>query len=348
VLWRFLPIDLFTETETDVTGLPAICWYDIFMWSFLRLCLLSFLMIGFIAVALGQEGLAPNADRVYVGLLQDDRQELAAKGPNDFAPAKTRSVITAFVAVGGQWRKLDVLKERVKWTVAFDGKDLGEIESEPRPFPEVSTDSTPVSSPTYLRSVHAILTPPGKVPSVGKPQGKFNGAFETIVRRPLVLVSKPNYRDPYNWKPSPVPDDFVKLIQSELGRVYPHLRECGSDGEPLKDDWKLPEPAALEITKGYGSAKQSYLVATHVRGHKCLYSVDRTTLTDLRGVQWFYIDDAKAVRYLGNDWELVDAGDYDATGKSEAIFFSGDSETGREEYVLFYDDFRSRAIWGYP
>jgi hypothetical protein len=78
-------------------------------------------MIWFNALALGQEGSDPKVDSVYVGLLQDDRQELAAKGPNDFAPAKTRSVVTAFVEAGGQWKKLDVLKARVKWTVAFDG-----------------------------------------------------------------------------------------------------------------------------------------------------------------------------------------------------------------------------------
>jgi hypothetical protein len=341
------PIHLFTGVETEVTGLPAFSWYDSFMLSFARLCVLSFLTTCVIALALGQEVSHPKVDPIYVALLQDDRQELAAKGSNDFAPANTRSVVTAFVAVGGQWKKLDVLKERMKWTVAFDGKDLGEIESEPRPFPEVSTDSSPVGSRTYLRAVHAVLTRPEKVPSVGEPQGRFNGAFETIVRRPLVLVSKPNYRDPDNWKPSNVLRDFIKPVQSELARVYSHIRECGSDGEPLTRDWKLPE-AALEITKGYESAKHSYLVATHVRDHKCLFAVDGTTLTDLAGMQWFYIDGAKSVRYLGKDWELVDAGDYDATGNSQVIFFSGDAMTGREEYVLFYDDFRSRVTWAYP
>lgn len=43
----------------------------------------------------------------------------------------------------------------------------------------------------------------------------------------------------------------------------------------------------------------------------------------------------------------VDAGDYDADGRSEVVFFTGDSETGKEAYVLFYDDFRNRVTWTY-
>ena len=40
---------------------------------------------------------------------------------------------------------------------------------------------------------------------------------------------------------------------------------------------------------------------------------------------------------------LVDAGDYDADGESEAVFFiSGYNEDG---YALFYDSFQKSVMW---
>ncbi len=168
-----------------------------------------------------------------------------------------------------------------------------------------------------------------------------------MVRRPLVVVSKANFHDPDNWKPGTVPADLTKPIRSEFERVYQDLRERGPDGEPLKRNWKLPG-SGLAIVKTYRSTRQLFLVETHVKGHKCLFSVNGTTITDLGGTQWFFIDDKKSVRFLGNDWDLVDAGDYDGKGKSEVIFFFGEPFNGREEYVLFYDDFRSNVTWAYP
>ncbi len=52
------------------------------------------------ALVFGQGQPMQDAGGVYVGVLQDDRQELAAKGSDDIAAAHNRSVVTAFGKIG--------------------------------------------------------------------------------------------------------------------------------------------------------------------------------------------------------------------------------------------------------
>lgn len=309
------------------------------------LVLSTLLLLGLKAPLFGQQ--QSQQETVYVGFIQDDRRELAKKSSNDFAPAKHRVVIAAFSKEATGWKTLDGLNQNVKWTVAFDGKNLGEVETRPSPAPEVAVNPNPVeASATYMHAVQAIVAPADRVPTIGKPGNKFAGAFETVVRRPLVVVSSPNFGDPDQWKLTTAPTELAKPIRVAFGQAFQHVRQCDAQGEPLKQDWEVPE-SELAVVKTYASNKGSFLVETQLKHHRCVFDVNEKNLTNMKGTQWFFVGSDRAARSLGNDWQLVDAGDYDADGKSEVVFFFGDSETGKEAYVLFYDDFRSQVTWAY-
>ena len=305
------------------------------------------LFLGLKVSLLGQQQPQLQHEAVYVGFIQDDRRELAKKGANDSSPAKNREVIAAFSREVAGWKTLDGLNQNVKWTVAFDGKNLGEVETKPSPAPEVTVNPNPIeASSTYAHAIHAIVTPANKVPTIGKPAYKFSGAFGGTVRRPLVVVSKPNFVDPDQWKPATVPSELVQPVRIAFSQAYQHVRQCDAQGEPLKQDWDVPE-SELAVVKTYASNKGSFLVETQLKQHRCVFDVNGKNLTSLEGIQWFFVGNDRAVRNLGSDWQLVDAGDYDADGKSEVVFFFGDSETGKEAYILFYDDFRGKVTWAY-
>jgi hypothetical protein len=319
-------------------------------WHLSNTCFLALSILPLLCVEVPRLGRQTQSQRetIYVGFIQDDRLELARKNANDSDPAKNRVIIAAFSREANGWKTLDRLTRNVKWTIAFDGRNLGEVETRPSPASEMAVNPNPAdASSTYAHAVQTICTPEGKVPAIGKPGNKFAGAFETVVRRPLVVVSQPNFMDPDRWKPATVPAELAQPVRVAFGQAHQHVRQCDSQGEPLKQDWDVPE-SELAIVGTYASNKGSFLVETQLKHHHCVFDIGEKNLTNLEGTQWFFVDRDRAVRSLGNDWQLVDAGDYDADGKSEVVFFFGDSETGREAYILFYDDFQSQVTWSYP
>jgi hypothetical protein len=221
------------------------------------------------------------------------------------------------------------------------------VGTQPIPPQEVVANPNALeSSLTYVQAVQAIQTPANRIPVVGKPSNKFSGAFETVVRRPLIVVSEPNFADPDQWKAAGAPTELAKPIHVAFGQAYRHVRLCDTGGEPLKSDWELSR-SDLSIVKAYASNKGSFLVETRLKSQRCAFDVNGKDLTNLAGTQWFFVAADRTIRSLGSDRQLVDAGDYDADGKSEVVFFFGDSESGKEGYTLFYDDFRGQVTWSY-
>ena len=283
-----------------------------------------------------------DTDTVYVGLLEDDRRQLDRLGRWDATPVPGRTIAPAFQKTGDGWKSIINLNHNVSWIVAFDGKNLGRVESEPVPQADLGN----VTGPT---GIHSILTPAKELPVVGKPEGRFSGSYGKLVRRPLVVVSKPNFSDPDEWKPRAIPNGVIEEVRSSFHRTFRHLRQCDASGEALKDDWSIPA-SEIVVSKSYGSTKHEYIVETSVFHNKCLFNVDGEGFQSMGGNQMFFVSpDHKAV-FLGLQWELVDAGDYDGDGKSEVIFQVAegkDIDIETEGYVLFYDDFRRsvRFVW---
>jgi hypothetical protein len=302
-------------------------------------------LVSRVAAAQEKPSQVPHNDKaVYVGLIEDDRRQLARLGSKDFDPVSNRTITPVFVRDASGWKPIQQLDQKITWTVAFDGKNLGQVESEPLLPSQARLDK--VAGPS---STHSILTPADKIPAVGKAEGKFNGNFETVVRRPLVVVSRPNFNDPDGWKRGIVPDQVTALVRSSFRKVFSHIRQCDASREPLNTDWNFPD-SEIVTAKAYSSKKKAFLVETELRHSRCVYDVNGNDLQSLGGNQWFYVAPNRQVMYLGNRWELVDAGDYDGNGESEVIFYLAEGKDDlveTEGYVLFYDDFRRnvRYTW---
>ena len=279
---------------------------------------------------------------VYVGLLEDDRKQLDHLGRWDATPVPGRTITPAFEKTGDGWTPIVNLNRSVTWTVAFDGKNLGKVESEPVPQGALGNSSGPTN-------IHSILTPAKEIPVVGKVEGRFSGSSGKLVRRPLVVVSNPDFSDPDEWKPRALPNGVIEDVRSSFLKTFRHLRQCDASGEALKHDWSIPASEII-VSKSYGSAKHEYVVETRVHNNKCLFNVDGKDFQSMGGNQAFFVSpDHKAV-FLGLQWELLDAGDYDGDGRSEVIFQVAegkDIDIETEGYVLFYDDFRRnvRFVW---
>ena len=68
---------------------------------------------------------------VYVGILDDAREELRDGKVNEI---ERRVVMPAFEKRNGEWQTITHFSpHNVKWTVAFDGKNLGQVESQASP-----------------------------------------------------------------------------------------------------------------------------------------------------------------------------------------------------------------------
>ncbi len=282
-----------------------------------------------------------NKEKVYVGVLEDDRRQLERVGPKDPTPVKGRTITQLFEKDESGWKAVRELGQRTTWTVAFDGKNLGTIESEPSP----RTLGGVVGPP----NVQSILTPASELPVVGKADGHFAGSDGLPVRRPLVVVSRPNFSDPDHWKPREPPSRVLAEVRSTFRRTFQHLRQCNDSGEALKLDWSLPD-SEIVASKSWRSANEAYVVETRVLHNKCLFNGKGEDFQSMGGNQMFFASPEGKVVFLGLQWELLDAGDYDGDGKSEVIFQVAegkDIDIETEGYVLFYDNFRRnvRFVW---
>jgi hypothetical protein len=220
----------------------------------------------------------------------------------------------------------------VKWTVAFDGKGLGEVESQADPEGGLTPFQT-------------ILTSAASVPSVGSPSDEFAGimGITTQVRRPLITVSKPYFQDPDNWKRTILPEGTGALVRNVFRREYPNVVRC-KDEEIVQRNWNFPD-SALAFPVVYASNKHSFLVEASLDAGDCGYVDDpNDPLSD----PWFFVSPDGTVRRIGSFMTLLDAGDYDNDGKSELIFFlsQGDDTDG---FVLFDATLQKSVtlIWHY-
>jgi len=279
--------------------------------------------------------LRSDSSNVIVGIMEDDRLELVNWKEG---PSKNRVILPLFEKKGNEWIRAVQQLEELQWTIAFDGKKLGVIHSHP-----VEKASS------YLGKTfpHIPEPKPGQLLIIGKPSENFCGWLNTAVNRPLILVSKNNFGDPDQWKPFQPSGDQAKLFRSVFRAENPKVTNCDENENPLPGPWKY-EDSAIRITQSYRSKDGDSLAEMFLEGGRC--GINPGSFAQ----QLFLIKaDKSAVRIVikGSDPEnfgnpsltLVDAGDYDADGKSELIFFlSGYNEDG---YALFYDSFRKSVHW---
>ncbi len=95
-----------------------------------------------------------------------------------------------------EWRPVNsFLPRKVRWTIAFDGKLLGQVESQAS-YDEAQRRAINSNFPGRSRRFDVYCGHP----TVGKASQEFTGVSSllglTSIRRPLVVVSKPYYGDP--------------------------------------------------------------------------------------------------------------------------------------------------------
>lgn len=191
-----------------------------------------------------------------------------------------------FVKKGDRFERASFLDKPLQWRIAFDGKYRGVLKNNPLKIQNKSKG--------------------------------FGGWCDVPSYRPLVLVSRKNFKDPQKWKP------FVPQ-QNQVDRVLPYLSK---EVSPVK--YRKKE---IKVLKSYTSSTQKSLIQLGFdsKGQSC-----ESRPKELCSDYWFFMDD-KTVKFIGTDLELVDAGDYDDNGESEVLFwYSGYNKDG---YRLFYENF---------
>lgn len=283
-------------------------------------------------------GSAQAAEPLFVGVLDESRC------PHSSVGDVRRFVRVPFARAGEGWIPLYELERQdapklteQSWTVAFDGRDLGSLRS----IGLVSGTRPPAR---LTQDDHVYPLAAGQpLPEIRNKGRAFFGWCQPPTFRPMVLVSGPNFADPDKWKPFQPETAYRTRVFNDFRAALGKVMTCKPDN--------TMEEIAFDYAAGHLLAYKSY----RDRSGRELLSVGLDPKYNLCSElpellhwapHWFLID-GKDIRHLGGQLELIDAGDYDADGKSEVIFWrSGYNEDG---YTLFHDDFRGRVnfYWSY-
>ena len=207
----------------------------------------------------------------------------------------------------GEWKAAIAPVKPQVWTVSFDGKKIGTCKSKA---------SGPIGND--FKNAHR---PVDKMPHPGKSN------------RPLVLISKPNFKDPDEWKPATLlPQERNQLI-AQFRRKFPKADNCEKFEKDEKHHAESYLDDDLKFDKVYASNKKSYVVRVHLEKWGCDAIFDEPF-----EYQTFAINPNGEVKYLSKRLELIDAGDYDGSGNSKLVF-RDDSDGGDD------DNSRGYSIW---
>lgn len=294
------------------------------------LCLLS--AMAYEVTAQQEKAPSEHHPNLALGVLEDHPGEYAGE-PN------VRLVRAVFEKRGSEWRSFPndchsaqclkslskLYPREVTWTVAFDGKNLGQITA--RTQPEFKS---------YSGVGFEEITNPSAVPTVGERSEKYSGFLFTPVYRPLVTVSQPNYRDPETWKTSHPSPETLGSVREQFRSRFPVVKNCKNPDENIPRPWKYRDED-IQVSTASSSKTGWSLVELSLTGWACdgmLYD------TEFIG-QWYVVEPSGTSRFLGTDMWLVDAGDYDGDAKFEVLFSIDGYNRGG--YRLFYQDFSKRA-----
>jgi hypothetical protein len=191
-----------------------------------------------------------------------------------------------------------------------------------------------------------ILTPGPAIPTIGTPSPEYApmGMGPTEGRRPLVVISKPYFRDPDGWKRiAKPPEEIVTLVRAAFRRDFPNVVRCKNE-EVIQRDWKFPD-SSLAFSSVYASNKGAYLIEVHLDAGDCGYIDDPD---DPLSQPWFFVSVDGSLRRIGSFMSLLDTGDYDNDGRSELIFYLNQPED-TDGFVLFDSSLKKQAslTWTY-
>jgi hypothetical protein len=217
----------------------------------------------------------------------------------------------------------------IVWTVAFDGRSLGQI-----------TSTTPQRFGYYAEVGLQRITSASSVPTVGERSREFGGQTDALVYRPLVTNSNPFVSDPEVWKRSTLSLGQVSRVRQAFRQHFGKLCQLAEDHTHLKPLEYTNENLAIVSTY---KAKTGWAIA-RVRLQGAIDCADTEAGFEIDD-SWFALDPQMQVQHLGDGIWLVDAGDYDNDGHSELIFSINRDDSGG--YELFYDQLKKHAVFQY-
>lgn len=265
---------------------------------------------------------AHSGDPIFLGVLEN---YLENNSEEKFA------VRFGFEKNDKEWKVLSDISSEINWTIAFDGQKKGELISSPYKNPKFIADK----GRQEVKNKKAI-------PKVGNKSLAFSGWPSNKIFRPLVAISRPNFRDPDKWKPvSNLDKTLMSDVLKEFHNKISNVKNCAhaEDEATSAKPWRYSDND-IKVIKIYGSNKNWKLIGLQLTGYKCDGIAEEGFYT-----QWFSISPEKKISFISNGMELVDAGDYDADGQSEVLFFK--SGYNRDGYLILYENLSKSAEFEY-
>jgi hypothetical protein len=278
---------------------------------------------------------------LYVGVLEN----IQARTGEDTLTNSGPHVRIAFYKRGHDWVAMDshfttqdslksapsFYPSTVAWTVVFDGKKRGQIES-----------AAPKSLDWYSDvGIEEIKTPLKSVPVVATGAGDFSYQPGKAKSRPLVLVSAENYRDPDGWKLTQLSPAEKAAALLRFRVKVKTSRHCSAPEEGQKD---VPyADSAVKTLKAYRSNNGTLLVGLRLDDPNANCGLfDDPDFYDY----WFVANRGQNPRLLGSEMQPMEAADLDNSGKSQWVFHTSSGEN-HDGYVIYWDDFSKKASFGW-
>jgi hypothetical protein len=259
----------------------------------------------------------------------------------------------AFEFSSGRWQASgeNISSVPTEWTAVLHGESLGQIRT-----------AGVLRSLWFCEKDSLVLPADQMLPDVGPRTEEFAGWMGTAVKRPVVLLERPYFRDPEQWRKKewnePVPRDLIFAFRRfVVPGVYddkaPGVANCEF---PEKDVVNCAFPDKdLEIADAYQSKSGKLIV-------KMRFRKDSETLRVLSAGQypwhvkgidspdpnsfWFSKSGADLL-YLGDNLVFLDVGDFDSDGRSEIVFFL--SRYDEDGYLILWDGLKrtTKFSWSY-
>ena len=223
-------------------------------------------------------------------------------------------------SVGGLAAAQAALSAVKSWTVVSDGKALGSLSS--HAWPGGYTHDIDVG-------IQAI-SDGARIPRMGARADEYAALDTGPLRRPLVLVARPSYKDVDQWtrkQKTSVPGAVIDSLNSE------ELRD------PYGEQWapKRASSANVEMVSEYVSKNARRILTVRYRSEALKSDPEGSSPWKCANFTFLAVA-GKPLRFLGPGMTLIDAGDYDGDGESEILFRNKGTDGDGNEYgyTLFY------------
>ncbi len=217
--------------------------------------------------------------------------------------------------------------EETTWTISNHGQSLGEV-----------TASTPAVWTLYADVGHQELAAGVTAPAFGERSNDFAPDAGTPLQRPLIATSPAAFADPEGWMEWPLTDEAQQAVRQSFQAQFTGVSHCANASA-------APQPRTygagdVELSQNYASPAGWRIATARLTGYGC-----DGPLEGAYAEQTYAISPDNEARLLGEGYRFLDAGDFDADGKSEVIFVINQYNAGG--YALYANDFAQNAVFDF-